>query len=156
MKSAAQQIVETNRDSIQKIIALVPMYRSTRTLKAARIAQVNMIAGNESVMVTILGADGLHRLPVDALWLQRYAPQVGGYFCTFGDGFPWFLSAKEFEANHAPIGLTLAEFARDFCMKVQMEGYDAAMTDDQIFAAMPDGVMDSLTLRYVAAKMSAL
>lgn len=133
----------------------LPAYRSIKCVTAARIECVSPIVGAESVSVTLPGVDGLHRIRVDGPWIALNKPMPGGYLLAC-DGLMSFWPRELFEKSFRLIGVTLVDYARDFCRKASVDGYTEAMTDQELIASLPDGVMDSLALRFIADKVERI
>lgn len=160
MRSAEQQIHEAitkaNSEDIRNTVSQMPIYRSVKPAKAACIAEVKALPGHEALMVTIPGTDGVHRLPVDALWLQRYRPESGGWVLTYGDGFPWYVPAHLFVIDFVQVGVRFIDMVRDFCRNSQVDGYTDDLPDQQVMAGLPSDVINDLALRFTVMKVEQL
>lgn len=75
-------------------------YRSTRLVKAAPIAHVDVRPDGAAVL-DLVGAGSLR---VTRAWFVRHGPVPGGYFVRYPDGYESFCPAAPFERDHFAVG----------------------------------------------------
>lgn len=87
----------------------LPQWQCHRTVRAARVVKVAL----DCFAGPALFLEGQHDpLPISREWALWHQPAPGGYFVQQENGRVSFMSAAEFEADHAPI-LTEADALAD-------------------------------------------
>lgn len=77
----------------------LPMYRSHKTVSAARIEAVNATDQHPYT----LSLDGGRIEAVSPDWIDKHEPQVGGYFVVYDDAYTSYSPAKAFEEGHTAV-----------------------------------------------------
>ncbi len=77
----------------------LPRYRCHKVVQAAKIVDVTTLAHMPD-SGGILALDGAHPVAVDASYLAKHQPSVGGYFVVYDDGYLSFSPAKAFEDGY--------------------------------------------------------
>lgn len=81
-------------------------FQSHKVVYAAKI--VGITTTNEGAVFTLDPSwknenSEVFTLPVDAAYLQKHKPTVGGWFVHYGDGYCSWSPAKAFEEGYTPI-----------------------------------------------------
>ena len=77
----------------------MPRYKSHKTVWALKIAGIGATA--EDGTTTIIPADdGYAPFTVDAAYMQKHEPQVGGYYVVYKDGYRSFSPSDAFEEGY--------------------------------------------------------
>jgi hypothetical protein len=89
------------------------LYQSIKQVEAAKIARVQLTGGGNA----ILEFEGGGCQGVDAAYLIKHAPQPGGYYVRYQDGYESWSPAKAFEEGYVEVrhasheeGLTVLQF----------------------------------------------
>jgi hypothetical protein len=72
----------------------LPKYVCHKEVHAAKITGVN-----KEALLLIFGEINSH-IMVDSDWLKRFAPEAGGYFVVYEDGYTSFSPAEAFESGY--------------------------------------------------------
>lgn len=80
----------------------MPRYKSHKEVWALKIEAIQYQEG-EGAMITPADA-GYAPFPVDAAYVNKHDPQVGGYYVVYKDGYKSFSPADAFEDGYALIG----------------------------------------------------
>ena len=86
--------------------AEMPKYQSHKKVWALKIAGIAYHQNKDTYCngATILPADeGYARFDVDAEYLQKHNPQIGGYYVVYEDGYKSFSPAEAFESGYTRI-----------------------------------------------------
>jgi hypothetical protein len=76
----------------------MPRYRSHKTVWALKIADIKL---NVPTGATITPADpGYGPFRVDAAYMDKHKPQVGGYYVVYADGYKSWSPAQAFEEGY--------------------------------------------------------
>jgi hypothetical protein len=80
----------------------LPVYQCHKVVKAAKILSVRLQGEPESVLELDL-APGRASVVVDAAFMLKHSPKVGGYFVIYEDGYQSWSPAEAFEAGYSRI-----------------------------------------------------
>lgn len=86
----------------------MPRYKSHKTVWALKIASIcpdecRQDQPIEDRTTTINPADeGYGPFTVDAAYMAKHKPEVGGYYVVYSDGYKSFSPAKAFEDGYTP------------------------------------------------------
>ena len=80
----------------------MPRYRCHKDVWALKIAQIDREPGGMNIgAATLTPADeGYAPFRVDAVYMLKHQPQVGGYYVVYKDGYQSFSPADVFEAGY--------------------------------------------------------
>lgn len=80
----------------------MPKYECHKKVWALKIADVDYGQGEpDTLFATITPADeGYGPFVVDEAYLNRYKPEVGGYYVVYEDGYKSFSPASAFESGY--------------------------------------------------------
>jgi len=82
----------------------LPLYRCHKQVRAAKILRIEMAADRASATLTLDTDHVSQPIKVDAQWLRRHEPQVGGYYVIYEpDLYTGFSSAQAFEQFYTRI-----------------------------------------------------
>ena len=75
----------------------LPRYKCHKTVTAFQIASAEALSNGR---VQLVGGDTAHSIIVDAAYVDKHHPRVGGYYVRYHDGYESWSSAKAFEAGY--------------------------------------------------------
>ena len=79
----------------------MPRYRSHKTVWALKIAKIEF---DPSGSATITPEEtGYAPFPVDAAYVSKHSPNVGGYYVVYADGYKSWSPAEAFEDGYTRI-----------------------------------------------------
>ena len=79
--------------------ALMPMYRSHKTVRALKIEK--LVINADSGAATITPSDKRHgSFEVDAQYVNKHQPKDGGYFVVYNDGYKSWSPGDVFESGY--------------------------------------------------------
>lgn len=80
----------------------LPRWKCHKEVEAAKILSidVNPLLGEGYRTITLEGVDARHVKPE---WMERFKPEIGGYFVRYDDGYSSFSPAAAFEAGYTRI-----------------------------------------------------
>ena len=83
----------------------LPQYRSHKCVQAAKITSITKLAqiGTDPTG-SVLAFDEAESIIVPDTFIAKHAPQVGGYFIIYPDGYMSFSPAGVFEDGYTSIG----------------------------------------------------
>lgn len=79
----------------------MPKYRSHKTVWALRIKNISRRDDGGALIVP--ADEGFSAFDVDADYVQKHNPQVGGFFVRYKDGYESFSPADAFEDGYTRI-----------------------------------------------------
>jgi hypothetical protein len=84
----------------------MPKYRcfkEVHALKIAAIAREGGVEANLAAAVITPAEEGYAPFRVDAAYMLKHQPQIGGYYVVYADGYQSFSPAKAFEDGYVRI-----------------------------------------------------
>lgn len=82
------------------VTSQMPQYRSHKTVWALKIAAIRFDA--DTAVITPAEA-GYAPFLVDAAYVRKHAPEAGGYYVVYADGYRSFSPAEAFEDGYTRI-----------------------------------------------------
>jgi hypothetical protein len=83
----------------------MPRYKCHKEVWALKIEGILYHGHGTNGRATITPAEkGYAPFEVDAAYVQRHKPQIGGYYVVYDDGYKSFSPAKAFEEGYTRIG----------------------------------------------------
>ena len=80
----------------------MPRYKSHKIVHALKIHAID-VAEDASEGAVITPADqGFGPFPVDAAYMTKHEPKVGGYYVVYPDGYKSWSPADAFEDGYSP------------------------------------------------------
>lgn len=82
----------------------LPLYNCHKQVRAARIAESAYSSEEGRLMGYVmleLPNGTLYQQPVHHHWLDKYQPEIGGYFVEYGDGYISYSPAAAFEEGYS-------------------------------------------------------
>lgn len=98
------EVTQAQSDSSQPMVEL-PEYRCFKIVRAAKITGLSLNHEDDgSGLCNTLAFGGIrgHQRVADE-WIERFKPEVGGYFVRYADGYTSFSPAKAFEEGYSKI-----------------------------------------------------
>lgn len=79
----------------------MPRYKCHKEVWALKIAGLEGVEGGEYTLTP--ADDGYAPFQVDAAYMQKHNPKVGGYYVVYRDGYKSWSPASEFEDGYTRI-----------------------------------------------------
>ncbi len=82
----------------------LPFYQCHKKVQAAKIKAVAAnYVGSVLENATIVFESGATPVTVDAAWISRHSPSMGGYYILYADGYSSYSPAHAFEGGYTRI-----------------------------------------------------
>lgn len=105
---------------------VLPMYKSHKIVHALKINEVD-VSGNT------LGFEGDYEpMEMDTGWMQKHAPEAGGYFVVYADNYESYSPAKAFEEGYTP-------YVEPEGTERRRKGAGERLSDDEVEAVRAGG-----------------
>lgn len=79
----------------------LPRYRSHKEVEALKINWIEPQPDGGALITPV--EDGYEPFKVSAHYVQRHAPQVGGYYVVYADGYKSWSPAEAFEEGYTRV-----------------------------------------------------
>lgn len=97
-KDAAEIRIRTMTNQLEGASVQMPKYRCHKEVWALKIKQINEMNGGGAIHMLITPEDSAYApFYVDASYVKKHQPKVGGYYVVYQDGYKSFSPADAFE-----------------------------------------------------------
>jgi hypothetical protein len=80
----------------------LPRYQCHKQVWALKIEEIMPARDNDGALI-VPADDAYADFEVDAAYIQKHKPEVGGYYVVYDDGYKSFSPAKAFEEGYTRI-----------------------------------------------------
>lgn len=82
----------------------LPKYQSHKQVWALKIAELNpVLHPNDGSAFMTPAEEGYAPFKLDADYMQKHTPHVGGYYVVYADGYKSFSPAEAFEGGYTAV-----------------------------------------------------
>ena len=85
--------------AIEEAGAEMPKYRTSKTVWALKIAAIESSPATDGAARITPAEAGYAPFEVDAAYMRKHTPQVGGYYVVYRDGYKSFSPSDAFEES---------------------------------------------------------
>ena len=81
----------------------MPRYKSHKVVYALKIHAIDMGESPSDGAVITPADEGFGPFPVDAVYMEKHEPKVGGYYVVYPDGYKSWSPADAFEDGYSRV-----------------------------------------------------
>lgn len=95
-------MIKQNEEAVAKAMKMLPMYKSHKIVHALKIHNIDLDLETGAAVITPEEPE-YGPFPVDAEYMGKHKPRIGGYYVVYEDGYKSWSPAEAFENGYIKI-----------------------------------------------------